>query len=344
MSYPINNYNLILYLGKYQALRDKLTSVEGEIAFEIDVLDNQVEIGKKKMSLVQPVLDSFEKYFGPYPFPKDGIRFVESPHAMEHQSAVALGVEFFREEERPWDQFTDENFSKGWIPAQILLHEFAHEWWGNSLSCTDNAELWIHEGFATYAESLFLEDRYGYESGQVYLNSMRTEMKHRTPMVGNFGLNHVHYDLGDMYTKGALFLDALRKLAGDEVWFAYMKELQSAFRHQSITSQDLVQLLSERTGQDLSLLFQEYLTVKDLPKLEYYVKNQDGKSSLFYRLDKDLGEVKIPVVVFDASGKEIKIYPEREWQELSLEGGFSGEVEFDETSFLLEYVPVSPLQ
>src|SRR5690606_17086864 len=118
----------------------------------------QVEIGKKKMSLVQPVLDSFEKYFGPYPFPEDGIRFVESPHAMEHQSAVALGVEFFREEEKPWNQFTDENFAKGWIPAQILLHEFAHEWWGNSLSCTDNAELWIHEGFATYAESLFLED------------------------------------------------------------------------------------------------------------------------------------------------------------------------------------------
>ena len=344
VSYPINNYNLILYLGKYQALRDKLTGIEGEIAFEIDVLDDQVESGKKKMSLVQPVLDTFEKYFGSYPFPRDGIRFVESPHAMEHQSAVALGVEFFKEEERPWDDFTDENFSKGWIPAQILLHEFAHEWWGNSLSCTDNAELWIHEGFATYAESLFLEDRYGYGSGQIYLNSLRTEMNHRTSMVGKFDVNNIHYDIGDMYTKGALFLDALRKLAGDEVWFPYMKELQASFRHQSTSSEDIEQLLSKRTGQDLSLLFQEYLTVKELPKLEYYVKNQDGKSSLFYRLDKDLGAVKIPVAVFDGFKKDMKIYPEKHWQELGLEAGFSGEVEFDQSSFLLEYVPVSPLQ
>lgn len=343
VSYPINNYNLILYLGKYEALADKLRGVEGQIAFEMNFLEDHVAIGKKKMELVQPVLDSFEKYFGPYPFPGDGIRFVDAPHAMEHQSAVALGPKFFTEEERDWNEFTDENFAKGRIPAQLLLHEFAHEWWGNSLSCTDNAELWIHEGFATYAESLFLEDRYGYESGQIYLNSMRTEMKHKTPLIGTFGLNHVHYDIGDMYTKGALFLDALRKLAGDEVWFPYLKELQSTFRHQSITYQDLEQLLSKRTGLDLSLLFQEYLTKKELPALEYYVKNQDGTSRLFYRLNKDLGDVKIPVVVYNSSSKQEKIYPKREWQELNLGASFSGKFRFLESSFLLDYSEISQL-
>ncbi len=342
VSYPINNYNLILYLGNYEALADKLKGVEGQIAFEMDLLEDHVAIGKKKMELVQPVLDSFEKYFGPYPFPRDGIRFVDAPHAMEHQSAVALGTEFFTEEERDWNEFTDENFAKGWIPAQLLLHEFAHEWWGNSLSCTDNAELWIHEGFATYAESLFLEDIYGYESGQVYLNSMRTEMNHKTPLVGKFGVNHVHYDIGDMYTKGALFLDALRKLASDDVWFAYLKELQSTFRHQSVSSQDLERLLSQRTGQDLSLLFHHYLHERELPKLEYYVKSQSGKTSLFYRLDKDLGEVKIPVTFHAATEKELRLYPNKEWQELSLEEGSAEGFEFLESSFLLEYSEVSP--
>ncbi|GAA0877675.1 hypothetical protein GCM10009119_06430 [Algoriphagus jejuensis] len=343
VSYPINNYNLILYLGNYETLKGQLVGLEGTMAFEMDVLKDHVAIGEKKKSQVQPVLDSFEKYFGPYPFPRDGIRFVDAPHAMEHQSAVALGTEFFTEEEKDWEEYTNENFAKGWIPAQLLLHEFAHEWWGNSLSCTDNAELWIHEAFATYAESLFLEDRYGYESAQIYLNSMRTEMKHETPLIGEFGLNHIHYDIGDMYTKGALFLDALRKLAGDEVWFAYLKELQTTFRHQSITSQDLEELLSERTGQDLSLLFQHYLHEKELPKLEYYVKSQDGKTTLFYRLDKDLGAVKIPVVLNTISKKEVKIYPTMEWQDLSLDVDSAENFKFDESSFLLEYSKITAI-
>ncbi|HSF53056.1 MAG TPA: M1 family aminopeptidase, partial [Algoriphagus sp.] len=294
VSYPINNYNMILNIGKYEQFTKLVPAIEGELDVEYHFLEGHREITEQKSEFIIPVMETFEKYFGPYPFPRDGIKFLETPHAMEHQSAVALGTEYFREEEKKWTEFTDEDFKKSWIPSQILLHEFAHEWWGNSVSCTDNAELWIHEAFATYAEVLFIEEHFGYESGQIYINSIWPKGDNPNPIIGKFGLNHVHYNIWGMYDKGAHVLNSLWKMVGDDaVWFAFLKEIQRKFKYQNITTSDILNLLNERSGKDFSKFFDSYLKESILPKLEYFLEKSEEDFTVNYRLNVDLGEVKI---------------------------------------------------
>ena len=341
VSYPINNYNIILNIGKFEQFTKLVPSLEGEVDVEYHFLEGHKEITEQKSDFIIPVLETFEKYFGPYPFPRDGIKFLETPHAMEHQSAVALGMEYFREEEKDWTKFTEEDFGKSWIPSQIFLHEFAHEWWGNSVSCGDNAELWIHEAFATYAEVLFIEDRFGYESSQIYLYSLQPEVANKNPIIGKFGVNHVHYSLSDMYSKGALFLNSLRKLVDDDpFWFAFLKEIQSKYKYQVINTSDILNLINERTGNDFTLVFNYYLTESSLPKLEYFVDKVEGGFELNYRLNVDMGEVDIPVN-FSIKGEELKrIYPTSDWQKIYLGNGDEENFEFIENSFFLDYVRI----
>ena len=116
---------------------------------------------------------------------------VQTPIPMEHQSCVAIGRDFNED---------------------IILHETAHEWWGNSVSCTDLAELWIHEAFATYAVLLFKEKYYSKEAASNYLNFLRSHVKNEYPILGIPGVKHIHYDYTDMYSKGALMLHTLRTL------------------------------------------------------------------------------------------------------------------------------------
>ncbi|OOG78228.1 M1 family aminopeptidase [Algoriphagus sp. A40] len=338
VSYPINNYNLILNLGKYETLTKMVASQEGELDVEYHFVEGHREITEQKSEFIVPVLETFEKYFGPYPFPRDGVKFLETPHAMEHQSAVALGTEFFRQEEKNWTEFTDGDFAKSWIPSQILLHEFAHEWWGNSVSCGDNAELWLHEAFATYAEVLFIEEHFGYESGQVYINSIWPKGDNPNPIIGKFGLNHVHYNIWGMYDKGAHVLNSLRKMLGDDpVWFAFLKEIQSKFKYQKITTSDILNLLNERSGKNFSKVFDYYLKETSLPKLEYFLEKTEGGFNVNYRLNVNLGEVRIPVTYSGKKGPAEKLFPTSEWQKTLIQKGKMEDFRFDEKSFLLDF-------
>ncbi|WP_057937163.1 M1 family aminopeptidase [Algoriphagus resistens] len=341
VSYPINNYNMILNIGNYETVTKLVSSLEGELDVEYHFLKGHQEITEVKSDFIVPVLETYEKYFGAYPFPRDGIKFLETPHPMEHQSAVALGTEFFRQEEKDWSKFTDEDFEKSWIPSQILLHEFAHEWWGNSVSCGDNAELWIHEAFATYSEVLFIEDRFGYESGQIYINSIWPKEGENSPIIGKFGVNHVHYDLWSMYDKGAHFLNSIRKIvANDGVWFAFLKEIQSKFKYQVIDTSDVLNLLNERSGKDFTLFFDYYLNEVSLPKLEYFLEQTEGGFYANYRLNIDLGPLTIPVIYSLKNGEKELLFPTTTWQKILVTEGEMEDFQVDEKSFLLEFARV----
>lgn len=341
VSYPINNYNIILNIGKYEMISTSVEGLEGQLDVEYHYLEGHRELTEKKSSYIEPVLKTFEKYFGPYPFPRDGIKFLETPHAMEHQSAVALGMEYFRDEEKSMSQFSNADFAKSHIPGQILLHEFAHEWWGNSVSCTDNAELWIHEAFATYAEVLFIEDHYGYESGQIYLQSLKPKTVPENPVIGKFGVNHVHYNIWPMYDKGAYFLNTLRKMiADDPLWFELLREIQSKFKYQLITTSDILQLLNEKTNKDFSLVFDQYLYQTEIPKLEYYFESDGGDSTLHFRLDRNLGKVDFPVGFSVKKEGATQILPTTEWRKIQLTNVKLEDFEFEEMGWLLDFEQV----
>lgn len=338
VTYPINNYNLILNIGKYETLKKMIPAMEGTLDVEYHFLEGHGEITANKSDFIVPVLESYEKYFGPYPFPRDGIKFLETPHAMEHQSAVALGTEFFRQEEKDWRNFTDEDFTKSWIPSQILLHEFAHEWWGNSVSCGDNAELWLHEAFATYAEVLFIEDHFGYSSSQIYINSIWPKKDAETPIIGKFGVNNVHYNLWVMYDKGAHFLNSLRKILADDVlWFDFLKEIQIKFKYQLIGTSDILRLLNQRSQKDFTLFFNYYLNEINLPKLEYFLEPTEEGFILNYRLNVNLGQLDIPVSYSLKNGEKKELFPTTTWQKLLVTVGEMEDFKFDTKSFLIDF-------
>lgn len=266
ISYPINNYNMTFNIGKYNVTKDTYDNGTSKLDLEYHLLrENDTDVSVTT-AIVKPMLQTFEKYFGPYPFPKDGFKLVESPHAMEHQSCVAIHSGYFydADESGIWSDMPEDD-----INYSIVLHESAHEWWGNSVSCADNAELWIHEAFATYAESLFVEDHYGYEAGQRYVNAMKDQVLNRYPIQGKSGVNHIHYDITDMYTKGAIMLNELREqINNDEVWFSILKGIQRDYKYSSITTVQVIDYVNAKTSRSFDAFFDQWLYKTDVVVLE----------------------------------------------------------------------------
>jgi len=224
---PINNYNIALHLGKYEQSQEVFKSQNGKnLKVSYFFLEQDRELATEKLSIVPKMLEVYEKYFGPYPFIEDGFKIVQSPYPMEHQSCVAVGPYFNQ---------------------QLILHESAHEWWGNSVSCTDNSDIWIHEAFATYAESLYIEERLGYDIGQEYLNTKKGDIHNDFPLVGIKGVNHFHYRIEDKYFKGALMLNTLRHMVeNDQLWFATLLGIQADFRHSFIDTETLIGYFNQK--------------------------------------------------------------------------------------------------
>jgi hypothetical protein len=329
VSYPINNYNITLNIGKYDQITKVFPSQEGELDIEYHFIDYHLKNVPSKFEMTEKALNTFEKYFGPYPFPRDGIKFLETPHAMEHQSAVALGLEYFQDkEEDETDKNSIPDFAAGELPDQILLHEFAHEWWGNSVSCTDNAELWIHEAFATYAEAIFIEEQYSYAEALDYLNALKPSVSNKQPVIGRFGVNHIHYNIWDMYAKGALFLNTMRHvIANDSLWFEIVKGIPRDFKHQSINTEQVLAYFNKKTGKDLTPYFDQYLRLTEIPVLEIQLKEKSSGNILEYRWKANAEGFAMPVS-FQAESAETKwLYPSSKWQKLKV--GNSGMEDLD---------------
>jgi len=256
VSNPINNYNIAVHIGRYETSKEVFQSIGGgQLDLSYYYLENAKDLAARKLSMIPKMLTVYEKYFGAYPFIKDGFKIIQSPYPMKHQSCVAVG------------QYFDE---------QLILHESAHEWWGNNVSCADNSDIWIHEAFATYAESLYIEETLGYGIGQEYLNSRKDKILNDFPLVGIFGVNHFHYRIEDKYFKGALMLNTLRHfVADDKLWFSTLKAMQADFWHSSIDTKTLINYFNKKLDRDLNAFFYQYLQTIDIPVLT--IQNTDSQ-------------------------------------------------------------------
>jgi aminopeptidase N len=262
---PINNYDVAVNAGSYEHYSETYAGEGGELTLDFWPLAYHLEAAKTQWAQVRPMLACFEHWFGPYPWYADGYKLVEAPHlGMEHQSAVAYGNHFHNG--YLGRDLSHTGLGLGW--DFIIVHESAHEWFGNSITTKDIADSWVHEGFANYAESLYEECRDGKESGARYVIGTRENIKNDAPIVGEYGLNRE--GSGDMYYKGGNLLHTIRQIIGDdEKWRSILRGLNKTFYHQTVTGAQVEDYISQQSGIDLSKVFAQYLTTTKVPVLEY---------------------------------------------------------------------------
>lgn len=257
VSYPINTYNVTVYVGDFEHFQVPYTSDSCVMDLDYYVLPYNQEKAKEHFMQTNDILAFFESVYGAYPWIDDGFKLVESPfEGMEHQTAIAYGHGYKNEYPGYFDY--------------IILHETAHEWWGNSLSVADYAEIWLHEGFATYSEALYTEHIKGYEEYLRYLRVEALFIKNKKPLIGPYDVNFWDYKDGDVYMKGSLMLHTLRNsIANDTLFFNIIRTFYQEHKYSIATTNDFIALVNSETGFDYGWFFDQYLYSRVCPKLEY---------------------------------------------------------------------------
>jgi len=303
VQYPINNYDVSLNIGKYEHFSDRL----GNVPLDFYALPEDLDKAKKQFVQAKGMLEAYQHYFGEYPFAKDGYKLIEAPYSgMEHQSAVTYGNHFANGYlERDW---TGVGISPKF--DFIIIHESAHEWFGNSITAADVSDMWIHEGWATYLESLYVEYTFGHDDAIKYLNGYKPKVRNRQPIITERGVNRTPPQ--DQYFKGALFLNTLRSVVNDDKrWWALLHDFYQHFKYRTILTEDVVDYFNQSLKMDLTPIFDEYLRHAALPALE--LKFDDAQGTVQYRWKADAAGFAMPVKV-GAPGKWQIVRPTAEWQ------------------------------
>ena len=311
---PINNYDVAVNAGTYAHYSDVLDGEGGKLTLDFWPLAYHLAAAKSQWSQVKPMLQCFEHWFGPYPWYEDGYKLVEAPHlGMEHQSAVAYGNHFR-------NGYLGRDLSNTGLGLKwdfIIVHESAHEWFGNNITTKDMADMWVHESFANYAEGLYTECQQGKEAGATYTIGTRLAVQNDRPIVPEYGVNAE--GSGDMYYKGGNMLHTIRQLVNDdEKWRGILRGLQSTYRHQVVTGKQVEDYISEHAGMDLSKVFAQYLTTTKIPVLEYRVNG----TRLSYRWADVVPGFAMPVRVTIGSESRL-LRPTESWQTATMPAGAS---------------------
>ncbi|WP_419802796.1 M1 family metallopeptidase [Mucilaginibacter sp.] len=263
---PINNYDVEANIGNYVHFEDVFNGEKGKLTLGFWFLPQDMDKAKKQFGEnVKPMLTAFEHWFGPYPFYEDGYKLIEAPHlGMEHQSGVAYGNHF-------QNGYLGRDLSgTGWGLKWdfIIVHESGHEWFGNNITSKDLADMWIHESFTNYSESLFVEQQYGKQAGQEYVHGTRRAIQNDEPIIAPYNVNKE--GSGDMYYKGGNMLNMIRTIINnDEKWRKILRGLNKTFYHQTVTTEDIVGYINKQSGMDLTTVFDQYLRYKNIPVLEF---------------------------------------------------------------------------
>ncbi len=310
VSYPINNYNVTLYIGDYIHFSDIYVKNKDTLMLDYYVLKNNLIKAKNHFKQVKPMLRCFENYFGKYPYWNDGYALVEAPYlGMEHQSAIAYGNNYLAGYRGNISYIDSLKFDF------IILHETGHEWWGNSITTNDIADMWVHEGFCTYAEVLYVECIYGYDKMLSYVNNQKKNVKNDRPIIGKYNLNF--RGSSDMYTKGSLMLHTLRNVINnDSSWFKLIKDISIDFKDKNIDGAEIIQYINDRTELDLTKFFKQYLNHRKIPTFEYKLQKHGANYTLLYKW-KAIDGFNMPVKI-NFGTKNKFLFPTSLWQELDL--------------------------
>jgi aminopeptidase N len=262
---PINNYNIIPYIGDYVGWKETYKGLKGNLDVSYWALRSDSSKAVEQFKQVPKMLEAFEYWFGPYPFYEDGYQLVQSPHlGMEHQSAVAYGNQFK-------NGYLGRDLSgTGWGLKWdfIIVHESGHEWFANNITTKDIADMWVHEGFTNYSETLFTEYFYGKQAGDEYNYGIRKNIKKDIPIIGAYGVNQE--GSGDMYSKGANLIHTVRHaINNDSLFRNILMGLNKQFYHQTVTTAQVENYISVRAGFGFQKVFDQYLRTIQIPVFSY---------------------------------------------------------------------------
>lgn len=293
VSRPINNYDVTMNVGKYAHFSDTLMGEKGKLDLDFYVLEYNLDKAKKQFEQAKPMIHAFEYWFGPYPFYEDGYKLVESHYlGMEHQSAVAYGNGF-------QNGYRGRDMSgTGWGLKWdfIIIHESGHEWFGNGITSKDIADMWVHEGFTNYSETLFTDYYYGTDAGNAYVQGIRRGIRNDIPIIGKYNVNDE--GSGDMYPKAANMLHMIRQIIGDKSTFRMLlRDMNDKYRYKTVTSAEIEDFISKRTGYNLSKVFDQYLRTTQIPTLEYYLTEENGSQVLYYRWSGCIKGFNMPILL-----------------------------------------------
>ncbi|QCK13918.1 M1 family metallopeptidase [Mangrovivirga cuniculi] len=303
---PINNYDVSVNIADYVHFHDTYKDLD----LDYWVLPENLEKAKVQFKEVNPMMACFEEKMGFYPFKEDGYKLVETPYlGMEHQSAIAYGNKYQK-------GYLGNDLSGTGVGLKwdfIIIHETGHEWFGNSITAADIADMWIHEAFTTYTEAIYIECRWGYEDAMTYLNGMKRNVQNDIPIIGPYGVNKE--GSSDMYPKGALMLNTIRHIvANDELWWDTFRNYTLDHKKTIVNRQIVQSYFEKHLGIDLGTVFDQYLTTTDIPVLEWKRKGKKYE----YRWTRTVDGFDMPVDIL-IENEKTRIHPTTEWQKLKLD-------------------------
>ena len=311
--YPINNYDVALNIGEYQHWDGvHLNKDTGEkTTLDYYALPEDLEKAKAQFAQVPGMLDAYEHYFGEYPFDEDGYKLIEVPYSgMEHQTAVSYG-----------NHFENGYLGRDWTGVGIspkfdfiIIHESGHEWFGNAVTAKDRSDMWIHEGWTTYLETLYVEYRWGKADAIRYANGLKMHTHNMQPIIPARGTNAEPTE--DQYFKGALMLNTLRSVIDDDAkWFADLHDFFQEFKYKTIMTEDVVAWWNKRTGMDLTPFFDEYLRHAAIPVLE--LRFDRAKGTVGYRWSADEAGFAMPIRMGDRAHLTLETPVTTEWKTMA---------------------------
>ena len=305
--YPINNYSVSVNIARYEHFADTLD----DVTLDFYALPYHLDAARRQFAQAKPMLECFERYFGDYPFPRDGYKLIEVAYSgMEHQSAVTYG-----------NRFENGYLGRDWTGVGvsprfdfIIIHESGHEWFGNSVTANDVSDAWIQEGWDTYAEAVYVECMFGAEDALKYVNGYKTKVRNEQSIIGPPGVNY--WPTQDQYFKGALFLHTLRSVVDDDAaWWSLLKEYAGHFRYRNLWTVDVINFFNERLERNLRPVFEQYLYHAAIPVLELEFEGDTVR----YRWRADVEDFDMPVKV-RAGGSVRTLHPTTAWQVEPLDG------------------------
>lgn len=317
---PINLYSIIPNVGKYVNFKDTFNGEKGKLDLDYWVLDYNLDKAKKQFQQVKPMLSAFEYWFGPYPFYEDSYKLVDAPYlGMEHQSSVAYGNKYM-------NGYLGRDLSGTGVGLKwdfIIIHESGHEWFANNITAKDQADMWIHESFTNYSEVLFTEKYLDKKSADLYAIGIRNIISNDVPIIGKYGVRNE--GSGDMYPKGASMIHTIRQVINnDEKFRQILRGLNKDFYHQTVTTEQIENYISSKSGIDFSGVFNQYLRTIKVPTLEYTQKGEELK----FRYTDVVKNFKLPIII----NGEQTINPTENWQTVKLKNSIP--IEFNKTYYI----------
>lgn len=310
VSKPINNYGVNINIGDYVHFYEEYNGEQGLLDCDYYVLSYNLKKAEDHFNDVRKTLEAFEYWFGPFPFYEDSYKLVEVPYlGMEHQSSITYGNGY----QNGYRGIDLSGSGWGLKFDFIIVHESAHEWFANNITYKDMADMWIHESFAAYSEGLFLDYYFGKKASSEYVIGTRKNISNMRPIIGYYDVNNM--GSSDMYPKGANMLHTLRQLIeDDDLWRDVLRGLNSEFYHQVVSTEQIENYISQKTGKDLQALFDQYLRDTRIPVLEYTLNNK----TLKFRWVDIVEGFDMPIII-EAGGQETWIFPSAEWDEIKLD-------------------------